>query len=364
MKLIMAAPGVDSRDRKAVEQDLRASLPSIKRRLGRTGPELPMLRARLTVAGKKDFPTYHLTLSLQLPDHHIVVQKAASDLRALVSQSDSALKKELRRSTAKIRKEHLNRKRTSEKSAFSAFAQEVATAERTLLEESIAMEPDASPLFARLRPLLGPLFNHARELIRTAEMAGELPPDYVLPDDLVDQAIVQVAERNGQALTDPEMLETRLFRYIDGLLSDEIARRHPENASMMSIEQPAPEEVERRRMGQPEEEESEYYQPFAALRMADVLIDEHAIDPEHHLSDVEEHRVILKYLANFHAKARSAFFLNRVEGFELFEIAMIQNRSEEQVQEDITECAVALRDGWLKLGKKGEAEPRPSAAKV
>ncbi|MCB2156937.1 hypothetical protein KQI84_18830 [bacterium] len=323
-----------------------------------------MLRARLSVAGKKEHPTYHLTLSLQLPDHHIVVQKDSSDTRQLVSSSEAALKKELRRSTAKIRKEHLSRKRTSEKKAFSNFAKEVASTEEALLEEAMKMQPDTSPLFARLRPLLGPLYNHARELIRTAELAGEVSADYVTPDDLVDQAIVQIAERNGQVLTDPEVLETKLFRYIDAILTDEITRQKPENSSVMSIEQPAPEEIERKRMGQPEEEEVEYYQPFAALRMEDVLIDEHAIDPEHQLSDVEEHRVILKYLANFHAKARSAFFLNRVEGFDIYEIAMIQNRSEDQVKKDIDECAVALREGWQKMERGSESEQRPPAAKV
>ena len=59
----------------------------------------------------------------------------------------------------------------------------------------------------------------------------------------------------------------------------------------------------------------------------------------------------MKFLGRFDPKARSAFFLNRVEGFEPFEIAMIQNREESEVLADISHCAEALSTKWTEFSR-------------
>lgn len=349
MRLILASPGIETKERRIVEYELGRALPGIQRRMGiRPKQNIPPLRARLTCEGTPERPLYHLTLSIQLPDHPVIVQKSGNDLRPLISTAEAAVNKEVKRCIARIRKEHLARRRTATKASFREFASSVMGAPAPPPKGA----SEENPLFARLRPLLSPLYNYAREQLRTAQLAGEVPANYLTPDDLVDSAIVSMAERNGVSMTDAEKLERRLYQEIDRILSEEIGHR---TTSEISIDSPVSSPEGAWGADSPEREESEYYQPFQSLRMEDVLIDEHAVDPDHHLSEVEEHRLILKNLGNFHAKARSAFFLNRVEGFDLYEIAMIQNRDEAAVMKDIEECVKTLREGWERIHKEAPA---------
>lgn len=347
MKLLVASHGAEVHERKTVETELHKALPSFLRRLGGSSPQHRILRATLASEPKSEGGIYALTLSLQLPDRAVVVQKKDKDLHLLVHHSVSAMKKELQRSLARLRKDHLKRKRRATKESFFRFSEELVANEPEGAEGKPSKPgvkaSDDNPVFARLKPLLGPLFNYAREQIRTAQLAGELGQGYLAPDDLVDQVMVSIIESDRAVLRDPEALEAKLFRKIDQLLAHEIAQQHPGAAAPLNIDAAAAGDTSGNQ--DPEIEEREFYQPFQALRMEDVLIDETAPDPKSILSDLEEYGLILKHLSQFQRKARSAFFLNRFEGFDIYEVAMIQGRSEEEVQSDIQQCAHALKQG-------------------
>lgn len=353
MKLILSAPSISSKTRKYVEYQLEEALPSIKKRLGKKkGPDTVIVRAHLTGNENDKKPQFVLTISFRLPDHTVAVQKKGEDIHQIVPACLSAIRKELRRCVARIRRDHLKRHRSSIRDAFEQFSRDVTVEPDLAQAPPKGYRPEASPLFARLRPLLGPLHGYARDSIHTARMAGELPGNLLTADDLVNQAVLNILETAGEAMRDPQVLEHHLYREVDQILAEEFRRQQPEQGELLSIEQPAPEEEDRWTLGQAEVDESEYYQPFEALRLEDVLIDEKVKDPEELTSDVEEHRIILKSLAKFPARARSAFYLNRVEGFDLFEIAMIQAREENEVARDVEECAQTLRDGLAQNGER------------
>lgn len=350
MKLIVSAPHLDSRQRRAFEELLHKAVPSISRRLGSVAPQDPRLRARLTAEGSSQGGRiiHHLTLSLQLSDHPVVVHKSGPDAAGLVDESVKALKKELQRTASRIRKDQLNRRRGSVREAFSTFLQEVPSLPSVNGSAVKREDMETNPFFARLRPLLGPLHSYSRDQLDAAQAASELPDNYLSPDDLVDQAVLRVLEDGKAALRDAQTLEQQLYRYVDEILAEEVSQRQPGvGGQFLSLEQEAPED-QRRDLGADatEVEENEYYQPWAMLRLEDVLIDDRAEEPGHMLSESEERRLLLKHLGGFHSKARSAFYLNRVEGFETYEIAMIQNREEDVVKADIEACVRTLQSGW------------------
>lgn len=357
MKLILATPGLSPKERKTASYHLNRFLPQLKRKLGRHNKGTLILRALLSKNGTPEVPTYHLTLSVRLPEHPVVVQKDGRDIGDIAFEAEKSMKRELRGSVAKVRKDYLRRKRAAEKEAFRSFSEQMAP--HPAARNGHARHPETSPVFARLRPLLASLYNHAREEIQAAEAAGEIAQGYLSPEDLVDHAIVAAIEGGAEALRDPEALEFRLYRHMHAALEAEVARENPMEMRQVSLEDAAPEDA-RWTVADPEAEEREFFQPFEALRMADVLVDDHAEDPEAALSDHEQHRLILKRLAGFHKKARSAFFLNRVEGFEPYEIAMIQNRSEADVVRDVAECVSALREA-LRSPTLFEVRHRPAA---
>lgn len=352
MKLLLSTPGIDSKTNKSVERHLHHIMPHISKRLGRHDNDSRMLRVKITVDSKAtDRPVYHLTISIQLPEHPVVVYKSGYDVHTVVAEGETAIKKELRRSVAKLRAEYLLRKRQSERHQFVSFSDEIA--DETPLKHSVKSATlenvEAHPLFARLRPILGHLHNFAQEHLRSAVVSGDLPENYLAPDDLVDQAILAMMESDKNLMNDPVLLERSLFQQIDLILDQEIkqAKENP----IISLEERAPHQ-ENWGVQAAEFEDNEYQKPYEALKMEDILVDEDLPIGNHDLSEKEEHRLILKNLAGFHSKARSAFFLSKIEGFELFEIAMMQNRSEEAVQEDIIKCVGYLKNSWSELHKK------------
>lgn len=352
MKLLLSTPGIDSKLHKSVEGHLNHILPHISKRLGRHDNHSRTLRAKVTVDGKtEERPVYHVTLSLQLPEHPVVVHKSGYDAHVVVSEAEIAIKKELRRSVSKLRAEYLLRKRQSERRQFQNFAVEVT--ETPTLSGSLAHASsetsDSHPVFARLRPILSHLHHYAQGHLQSAVVSGDLPANYLAPDDLVDQAILAMMESDKNLMSDPVLLERSLFQEIDVVLEKEI-KSNKENPTI-SLEQSAPYNEQWGVHG-PEIEEKEYHKPYEALMMEDIIIDDDLPLRSNNLTEKEEHRMILKNLAGFHSKARSAFFLSKIEGFELFEIAMIQNRSEEAVQEDIVKCVGYLKASWGELHKK------------
>ena len=348
MKIIVTSPGVSIRERRYLENELTDHLPCIKRRLVTKDEASRILRARLTRTGSAEAPHYTLTLTVHLPDSPVVVQKKGMELRLLISQAAAALKKELNRAGARIRKDHLRRRRHTTRESFAAFARETAAE-----PASPAPEPDITshPVFARLRPITGRIYSYAREHIRAAALAGEIPLNYLSAHDLVDQAIIRVIETDRLAKMDGQALEHALYGYIDALIEEEASRHHPQQQDMLSLDSASDIDAFFQQP-HPEEEQAEFYQPFEALRLQDVLADQHVVDPEHQMSDREEYRLILKRLAGFPPKARSAFFLNLMEGFEPFEIGMMQGREEAKVLADVEACREALKEGLAATGRR------------
>lgn len=347
MKLILTAPSLPDRQRRFAEQELEEAIPRIRKHLVTKDKQSRILRARISVDGPKEHPLYTVTLTVQMPDHPVVVQKKDHDLGGALGSCEATMKRDLKRVGAKIRKYHLRKRRTATRDSLAMFTEEISKTDGAAAAPTAAAEEN--PVFARLRPLMGQLYTYAREHLATAQIAGEVPIGYLVAEDLVDQAILRVIDKDSERLKDAGALERQLFRYIDHLITEEAERQHPADSEMVSIDGPAPDSNDHQGYGSPEREEVEFYQPFEALRLGDVLVDEHAVDPEHHMSDVEEHRLIQKYLAGFPTMARSAFLLNLIEGFELFEIAMIQNRDEDDVQGDIDTCTEKLKAEWERV---------------
>jgi len=361
MKLIVASPKIPTKERKILEHHLRKALPAIERRFGARGPRDSILRARLTSEGA----LFHLTLSMQLPGVPVVVSKEGEDLRTLVSQCEAAFKTEVARGAAKKRREYQRIEGRLVKEALSDMGLDgqpplpetnVGTngkGPKKEAPEHTAEPADATREFEAIRPLLGPLYKYARRLIRTAVLAGELPDRYLSPDDLVDQAILNVLELKVHITESDRRLEQSLYREVEVLMAKEVAEQHPGDEERVSLESSA-NEIENPRFAlRGDEDQDDSTDPGESLHIEDILVDMNAHSPAEVISESEEYRALLKYLGRFHSKARSAFFLSRIEGFEPFEVAMIQNRDEEAVRSDIERCAIALQQGYSQSKRGG-----------
>lgn len=344
MKLIVATPNIETPMRRKLEHRLKKALPAIERRVDGRGPREAVLRARLTSEG----PRFHLTLSMRLPGHPVVVAREGLDLVDVIADSQTAFKRELSRLLDETRRAHKRPDaKLLKKGAEALPPPAVKKARRSPLLKGKALAALPEDEFERLRPILAPVYLHARRALRAAVMAGELPPGYLEANDLVDQAMLDLVEAHVQA--DKKTMMRALYAEVDMLLAREVKFHHPGGQDTVSLEAAADSAHRRRSRAVPDGEALEDVVPHEALRMEDVLVDEHAADPSAILSRHEEYRLILKYLGRFPSKARTAFFLHRIEGFEPYEIAMIQNRPEEAVKRDVADCLATLRTGWKQL---------------
>lgn len=345
MKLIVATPNIESPMRRKLETRLKKALPSIEKRVDGRGPRDAVLRARLTSEG----PRFHLTLSMRLPGHPVVVAREGVDLVDVIADSQTAFKHELSRTLSEGRAHHKRSEGKAMKKAMDSLPPAATKAppkrKATRLNGTAAALP--SDEFERLRPILAPVYLHARRALRAAVMAGELPAGYLEPNDLVDQAMIDLIEAHTQA--DKKTMMRALYSEVDLLLAREITAHNPGGQQAVSLESGADSAHRRRTRALPDGEALEDVMPHEALRMEDVLVDDHASDPSTIMSRHEEYRLILKYLGRFPSKARTAFFLHRIEGFEPYEIAMIQNRPEAAVKRDVADCLTTLRNGWNQL---------------
>ncbi len=361
MKIIVASPNIQTRDRRLLERHLRKAVPAIEKKFGARGARDSILRARLTSQGAR----YHLTLSMQLPGLPIVVAKEGDDLRALVSQCENAFKTEVQRGANKSRREYQRVEGRVIKEVLGDLNLDVppplpevkSATNGTHPLPSRAASPDSGREFEAIKPLLGALYKSARRQIRTAVLAGDLPQGFLSPDDLVDQAILNVLELRVHLSESDRRLEQLLYREVETLLMREIAEQHPAEGRRMSLEESAIEFESPRARARGDEDSGDDVDPQEALHVEDVLVDSHAHSPAEAISESEEYRRLLRYLGRFHSKARSAFFLNRIEGFEPFEIAMIQNRDEASIRRDIEKCQHALAVGYGRDSNAGATLP-------
>ena len=204
-----------------------------------------------------------------------------------------------------------------------------------------------------LRPLLGHLGRHARRELRIMEASGTLSPGQVvlghLLDEVVTRAWLQFADR-------PERmgLDLWLTKIVDEILEEQVhpSERTPESLYRESDEMP-PQHV-------PQVDDQEWWVWLlgedGAMTDDSAVVDRQSTWAEEFLEAEELMDRIHALLGELPKLQRRAFVLNVLEAFELFEIAMLQDRSENEVQADIKSARNHLRERL-----RGGAHPLRSA---
>ncbi len=337
MRIILNAPGEHHHTKEAVENELRESLPRLKRLLFQFRPEEKTLRANI-VAQKNN--VYRLTLSIRMPGKNLIVERTGHSLIPLVTEAKQSLFEQIKVQTAVIRKEHLRARSVQQ---GQAIQEAVGVSALMVPDED---EDELRDRFAsRLRLVLQDLYSHVRRLIRFSQMSGDLPPDYLKPAEVVDDIIVRAYELFSAEPTG-EMSPATLYQLADGILHDEIRNYEESKANTVSLDEEVVQDRPEWELSDLGDESMEYYQLEESLLYSDVMPDVHVPDPVRALNEDEQVQEIFRCLSSVDASARSAFLLNRVEGFEAYEIAWMQERGEEQVATDILRCEDCLKETY------------------
>ncbi len=329
MQMILNAPGVHQRTKEAVEQELGELMPRLKRLLFQFRPEEKTLRANLATRKNNDF---RLTLSVRMPGKNIIVERSGQNLIPLVTEAKQSLLEQIKAQSSLIRKERLRKKRTQ-----SGEAIQEAVGPPVLVSAADADEEEFRDRFtARLKLVLQDLYGHVTRLIRLAQISGDLPPNYLNPSDVLDDVILRayqwVRDRPGE-----EISPSVLYRIAEGIVSEEIRTGH-ETGRDVSVDAEVSEMEPHWEVTRLGDETLEFFQAEEVLLYADIMPDIHVPDPVRVLEEREQMRDISVCLSKLDPEARSSFLLNRVEGFEIFEIALMKSREEEEIARDIQRC--------------------------
>ena len=182
--------------------------------------------------------------------------------------------------------------------------------------------------FELLKPLLHSLEGHARRELERLQREGKIGSNDVTVMDLTDEVLVR-AWKDFDAKPHGFELDMWLMD-----LLDRIVRRIESEPRKASIYVPLS------RVNPPEDEHpySEFFLDHALVTLADVLPENNGRSHWDALKREEQREVLETTLSHFEPQKRLAFVHHFLEGFDLFEIAMMQQRTEKEVLADIEEA--------------------------
>ena len=271
-------------------------------------------------------------LTLRLPTGTLASEEAAETARASLDVAFDELIRELKKHREKVRKDYLYRRkrRREEVAEVIPLVQAPSSAERK------------QAFFKLIEPFLRPVREHARQEIDILEIEGQLPQREVTADDLLDDVVARAWEAFPNRPSSMP-IDLWLIDLLHQRLEELVENR--ESILMGQIDAD-----DRDEPLTPEEDVLE--EDFWAERifgsqdvetLDEVVPDTHMPEAWESLSDAARRERIRQALAQLEARVRRTFVLNIVQGYEVEEIAMLQNRQPEAVQSDIREAIQQLR---------------------
>jgi DNA-directed RNA polymerase specialized sigma24 family protein len=240
--------------------------------------------------------------------------------------------------SAVVRKEHLRAKSIQQSQAI----QEAVGGASGWSKEAVDEEEMRERFVSRLGLVLQELYIHVRRLIRVSQLAGDIPVNHLKPGEVVDDILVRGYEL-FRSQPEGEFSHASLYRLADEIIRDEISNYRDKQERGVSLEEEISPNDPRWEVSDLGEEILAFHQEEEVLLYGDVMPDAQLPDPARALDEKEQMSGIFQSLSGTSSMARSAFLLERMEGFEPYEIAWMQDRTEEEVKSDIRACEEILK---------------------
>jgi RNA polymerase sigma factor (sigma-70 family) len=198
----------------------------------------------------------------------------------------------------------------------------------------------APAFFLFLKPFLSTVRDHAQRELRILELEGVIPTGEVTADDLTDDVLVAAWESFNER---PQ--EAPIDVWLMGILHERLSELE---ASYGDVKLSTPIEDESIEQADADVDDLHYWlsralEPPATLTLEDVIPDERSADGWQEMDVKEQHEHLLRMLQRLQKHQRQAFMLSEVEGFELSEIAMVLDRQEDDVADDIERARSLLQ---------------------
>lgn len=279
----------------------------------------------------------------------IAVSHLGSSLEQALDGAADTLQKSLKRTLG--RKDSLFKRRARARAEF--------TAANPLLQRDAEIG-NQDEFLKLLRPLLGFLRDHARRELRILEVDGLLPPDQVTAADLLDEVMARAWLRFADRPREIS-LDLWLANLLDETLDEKI---QPAARVKESLSEHA-DEVLSEDLLQVDDQEWWVWLlgEDETITLGDTIPSGQSASAAEQLEAKELQDRVHALLGALPKVRRQAFVLSVLEAYELFEIAMLQNRPEAEVQADIEAASDTLRE-QLSAGSRSRSSANHAAAAV
>ncbi len=282
-------------------------------------------------------PCFEVRAALHLPTGTLVAEETEKDFSRALDRVADVLAREIKRHVERLRRDHLYRRKVRRRERLAAA--------RPFLERDAASGRRAA-FFDLLRPQLDSLYEHARRELHVLELEGLLPKGELTPADLADEVLVQAWQRFGN-----RPRHKPLDLWLVDLMHEVVERwcKEPPPISFMGRE---------RGRGEPVEEQQLWAEVMGykdQIEPEDLVPGSQGTEAWERLEAEEQRAQLSGVLAKLPRRQRQAFVLHVLEGFDLAEIAMIQDRPEQAVTADLEAARQALRSRLAEAGYVEEA---------
>lgn len=185
-----------------------------------------------------------------------------------------------------------------------------------------------SALIERIMPLYGLLLRHARQELRAQEALGQIPPGTILPEDIVDDALMQALDHAEEAPRDP--LYPWLRRFVRQAI-ERAAREGRRHRREASFETP---------IGTQWPNDDSHSPP---RRLIDILPDPSSPIPEEVVESRELQEELARLLSRLPRSWREPFLLRYRDGLPTRTIAKLEGLPPEVVRRRIELARETLR---------------------
>ncbi len=313
-----------------IEKEINHLTEKVGKRLQAFRPDLIHLRGSLEENSPREGTV--VSLNLRLPTGQLATQRAAPTGIAAVKGAFDDLLHQLTKHKDLLRTTHDWPRRRSGKERITR---------QVPFEETLAVVQTPKVCSEDVRSYVNANLNRLERFVGRElyfrEIAGEIDPDSVSKEEVVDEAIARALGDGGEK---PERLALEPWLYHLAIRSlNEIAAPAESDGRAVHLE----ESTRKRNVGASDEAELQFHQPDETFTEETVIADRRLATPEDIASSDEMVRLVQFALVAVSRHDREAFLLHGLEGFSVEEVSVITGRSPEQVQDSIAATRAHLR---------------------
>jgi RNA polymerase sigma factor (sigma-70 family) len=220
-----------------------------------------------------------------------------------------------------------------------------------------AGERDREAFFALVGRHLGNLYHVVRHELARAQAVGDLGPNELTPEDVVDAVVLRAYER---FVAEPP--GSRVRSWLIGLarehLAAEIRRLKADRARTERIDQDIPDTPPPEYVSTLGDETLDFHEPDEDLKVEDVLPDLKVPTPEQEAEGRELQRCVAAALAGMPGEWRRALVLHHGEGLSERRLARAIGRPQPAARRILAHARAYLRQKLHESGCAFDAPPR------